>query len=81
MLHFSLLGAANDAVIVFLMENFLVGRDEGSEELHSFFLTFKHEDSGCGSAGDKRHCFVADSARSVTQWIEVRESWQQRELF
>ena len=37
----------------------------------TFYISFKGEAADTG-AGDRRHAFVADSHRTVTQWVEVR---------
>merc|ERR1711915_155072 len=50
------------------MENFTVSKDD-MEELNSFSIIFKFEESS-----EKRHCFVAESARAVVQWIEALQS-------
>lgn len=55
----------SDPVMVLLMENFTVAKEE-IQELHSFSVTFRDEENH-----EKKHCFVAESARSVTQWIEA----------
>ena len=68
---FSVAGDISDPVIVFVMENFDITKDDMSDELHSFFITFKHEDNGGAGVGDRKHSFVADSDRNVTQWMEV----------
>ena len=58
-------GDVSDPIAVLVMENFTVSKDD-MEELNSFSIIFKFEESS-----EKRHCFVADSARAVVQWIEV----------
>lgn len=67
-------GDPAEPVLVLLMENFTVAADQMAE-LHSFTVTFRGEENH-----EKRHCFVTDSARSVTQWVEVLKdsSYQQR---
>jgi len=55
----------SDPVLVLLMENFTVAADN-IQELHSFTVTFRAEENN-----EKKHSFVTDSARSVTQWIEA----------
>ena len=67
-------GQNNDPVMVLVLENFTVTANrqtaEGSD-LNTFSITFKGEESGA-SPGDKKHVFVADSGRTVTQWTEVK---------
>ena len=67
-------GQNNDPVMVLVLENFTVTSNrqttEGSD-LNTFSITFKGEESGA-SPGDKKHVFVADSGRTVTQWTEVK---------
>jgi len=61
-------GDESDPVGVLLMENFTVNPDP-MQELQSFTVTFRAEEE------EKKHNFVTDSARSVSQWIEaLRES-------
>jgi len=61
-------GDENDPVCVLLMENFTVNPDP-MQELQSFTVTFRSEEE------EKKHNFVTDSARSVSQWVEaLRES-------
>jgi len=67
-------GDTNDPVMVMVLENFIVISKQQSAEspdLHSFSISFKAEESSGASPGEKRHVFVADSARTVTQWIEA----------
>ena len=59
-------GEVSDPVTVLVMENFFVSRDD-IQEINSFSIVFKSEESS-----EKKHCFVAESARAVTQWIEVK---------
>jgi len=61
-------GEVSDPVTVLVMENCLVTRDD-IQEINSFSIVFKSEESS-----EKRHCFVAESARAVTQWIEALQS-------
>ena len=65
-------GQTSDPVMVLVLENFTLTSTtqtvDGSD-LNSFFITFRGEESG--PSGDKKHVFVADSARTVTQWTEV----------
>ena len=49
------------------MENCIVSRDTELAELSSFAIVFRGEENT-----EKRHSFVAESSRSVTQWLEVR---------
>jgi len=61
-------GDESDPVGVLLMENFTVNPDP-MQELQSFTVTFRAEEE------EKKHNFVTDSARSVSQWVEaLRES-------
>lgn len=65
-------GQTSDPVMVLVLENFTLTSTtqtvDGSD-LNSFFITFRGEESG--PSGDKKHVFVADSARTVTQWTEA----------
>jgi len=66
-------GQTNDPVMVLVLENFTVTSSRQTAEaaeLNTFSITFKGEESG-SSLGDKKHVFVADSGRTVTQWTEV----------
>jgi hypothetical protein len=58
-------GEITDPVTVLVMENLVVTRDD-IQEINSFSIVFKSEESS-----EKKHCFVAESTRAVTQWIEV----------
>ena len=58
-------GELTDPVTVLVMENFVVTRED-IQEINSFSIVFKSEEN-C----EKKHIFVAESTRAVTQWIEV----------
>jgi len=60
-------GDNSDPVMMIVMEHFIIDKDPSSD-LHSFFVTFKGDEN---NNVDRRHCFVADSSRTVTQWIEA----------
>ena len=59
-------GEVTDPVTVLVMENFVVTRED-IQEINSFSIVFKSEESS-----EKKHSFVAESTRAVTQWIEVK---------
>jgi len=66
-------GQTNDPVMVLVLENFTVTSSRQSAEgcdLNTFSITFRGEESG-SSLGEKKHLFVADSGRTVTQWTEA----------
>lgn len=66
-------GQTNDPVMVLVLENFTVSSSRQTNEypeLNTFSITFKGDESG-SSPGEKKHVFVADSGRTVTQWIEA----------
>ena len=65
-------GDTSDPVMVLVLENFTVASRQAVEspDLNTFSITFKADESGV-SPGEKKHVFVADSPRTVTQWIEV----------
>lgn len=66
-------GDSSDPVMVMVLENFSVSSSSQAEEspsLCTFSLNFRGDESSA-SPGEKRHMFVADSARTVTQWIEA----------
>jgi len=60
-------GDNSDPVMMIVMEHFNIDKD-ASSDLHSFFVTFKGDEN---NNVDRRHCFVADSSRTVTQWMEA----------
>merc|ERR1712059_62122 len=57
-----------DPVCVLVMENFVASREE-IQEINSFSITFKSEENS-----EKKHSFVTDNSRGVTQWIEALQS-------
>lgn len=59
-------GDNTDPVAVLLVENCTVSRDTELAELSSFSIVFRGEENT-----EKRHSFVAESSRSVTQWLEA----------
>ena len=66
-------GQTSDPVMVLVLENFTVTpsrQTADGSDLNTFSITFRGEESG-SSVGDKKHVFVADSGRTVTQWTEV----------
>lgn len=65
-------GDTSDPVMVLVLENFTVVSRQAVEspDLNTFSITFKADESGV-SPGEKKHVFVADSPRTVTQWIEA----------
>jgi len=65
-------GDTSDPVMVLVLENFTVVSRQAVESPHlnTFSITFKADESGV-SPGEKKHVFVADSPRTVTQWIEA----------
>ena len=65
-------GQTHDPVMVLVLENFTLNsckQTVESSDLNSFSISFRGEESG--ASGDRRHVFVADSGRTVTQWTEV----------
>ena len=64
-------GDNTDPVAVLLVENCTVSRDTELAELSSFSIVFRGEENT-----EKRHSFVAESSRSVTQWLEVGDGRQ-----
>jgi len=56
-----------DIVLVLVMEQFTVQEEYlGTETVHAFSVIFHQDDSQ-----EEKHIFVADSSRSVVQWIEA----------
>jgi len=59
--------STNDVVSVLVLEHLTVQEELlGTEEVHAFSVIFSQEE-----ASERKHVFVADSQRSVVQWIEA----------
>ena len=59
----------SDPVQVLVMEQFSINVED-RKGYHSFYLTFKCDENN--NSGDKKHVFIGDSSRTVTQWTEVQ---------
>jgi len=62
-------GDTSEPVLVMVLETFTV-TSSSQTALNTFSISFRGDESSV-SPGEKKHVFVADSARTVTQWIEA----------